>query len=72
MKFVVDGKTESNKQEEKEGKKLRSRIKASQSIEEALELMDQLPESQSAAFYIATDQDGKAVIQELTNKKHSN
>lgn len=69
MKFVVDGNTESNKQEEKEGKKLRSRIKASQSIEEALELMDQLPESQSAAFYIATDQDGKAVIQELTNKK---
>ena len=69
MKFIVNGKNESNREEEKEGKKLKSKIRSSQSMEEALKLMDQLPKSQSAAFYIGTDQDGKTVIQELTNNK---
>ena len=69
MKFIVNGKNESNREEEKEGKKLKSKIRSSQSMEEALKLMDQLPKSQSVAFYIGTDQDGKTVIQELTNNK---
>jgi len=38
-------------------------------MEEALKLMDQLPKSQSAAFYISTDQEGGTVIEELTNNK---
>lgn len=69
MRFVVEGKNEYNKQEEKKGKELRGRIRASQSVSEALELMEQLPESQSAAFYIGADESGNAIIRELTNKK---
>ena len=40
MKFIVNGKNQSNREEEKEGKKLKSKIRSSQSIEEVLKLMD--------------------------------
>ena len=68
MKLVTKGKSAPTNKDKKEAKLIKEKIKTSKTYEEVLSLLDQLPDSQSAAFYVG-GADGEVVVNELTNNK---
>jgi hypothetical protein len=68
MKLVIEGKSVPKKKDAKDAKLIKEKIKTSKTYEQVLSLLDQLPDSQSAAFYVGGE-DGNVVVSEVTNNK---
>lgn len=69
MKLVIEGKSAPKKKDAREAKLIKEKIKSSKTYKEVLSLLDQLPDSQSAAFYVGGGINGNVVIREVANNK---